>query len=146
MTLDIDRLCRTIAEDAADAIIYADREGKIGFWNHGAERLFGFTAAEALGQSLDIIIPETLRTRHWQGFEQTMRTGQSRYGTGDLLAVPGLRKDGTRVSLEFTIVPVRDPTGALAGIAALLRDVTARFNELKALRAAANQSAEGSKR
>jgi PAS domain S-box-containing protein len=136
MTLDIDRLTRTIVTEAPDAVVYADRDGTIGFWNRGAERLFGWTAAEALGQSLDIIIPESLRARHWAGYAATMRIGQSRYGTGDLLAVPGQRKDGTRVSLEFTIVPIRDAAGALVGIAAILRDVTARFEELKALRAA----------
>jgi PAS domain S-box-containing protein len=134
-TLDLDALARTIVAEAADAIVYADRSGTIGWWNRGAERLFGFTADEAIGRRLDIIIPESLRARHWEGYAATMRTGRSRYGAGDLLAVPGVRKDGSRVSLEFTIVPIADPAGGFAGIAALLRDVTARFNELKALRA-----------
>ena len=145
MIPDLDQLARTIVTDAADAIVYADRDGAIGFWNRGAERIFGYTEHEALGQSLDIIIPEALRARHWAGFEATMRTGQSRYGAGDLLAVPGQRKDGTRISLEFTIVPIRDRAGALAGIAALMRDVTTRFNELKALRAEARKQKPESK-
>ncbi len=140
--IELDRLARTILTEAADAIVYAARDGTIGFWNRGAERIFGFSAAEALGQRLDIIIPEGLRARHWAGFDETMRTGQSRYGAGDVLAVPGLRKDGTRISLEFTIVPIRDADGTLAGIAALLRDVTARFNELRALRAARSQESD----
>jgi PAS domain S-box-containing protein len=117
-----------------DAVVYSDAAGAIRFWNAGAERLFGFTAAEAHGASLDIIIPENLRKRHWDGYNQTMRTGQTRYGNGQLLAVPALRKDGSRVSVEFTIVPFKDAAGAMRGIAAVMRDCTARFNELRALR------------
>ena len=75
---------------AADAIIVADADGIIRLWNEGAARIFGFAAAEALGQSLDLIIPEGLRARHWAGFNQTMATGESRYGGGDVLAVPAL--------------------------------------------------------
>jgi PAS domain S-box-containing protein len=129
-----EELAHLILDEAPDAIVYADAEGLIRFWNRGAERIFGFTAVEALGQSLDIIIPERLRARHWDGYRQTMATGRSRYGAGDVLAVPGLRKDGSTVSLEFTVVPVRGPDGRLDGIAAVLRDVTARFEELKRLR------------
>jgi PAS domain S-box-containing protein len=117
-----------------DAIIHANAEGNIQVWNHGAERIFGFTAAEALGQSLDVIIPPGLRDRHWTGFHATMSTGQSRYGAGDLLSVPALRKDGTRISVEFTIVPFKNPTGQIEGICAILRDVTARFEEARALK------------
>lgn len=117
-----------------DAVVYADAQGAIQVWNEGAARIFGFTAAEAIGQSLDMIIPESLRERHWTGFDQTMRTGQSRYGGGDLLSVPALRKDGTRISVEFTIVPFHGADGGMEGIAAVMRDVTARFEELRALR------------
>jgi PAS domain S-box-containing protein len=127
-------LARLILDEAPDAIVFADAEGLIRFWNRGAERIFGFTGAEAVGRSLDIIIPERLRARHWDGYRQTMATGRSRYGEGDVLAVPGLRKDGTQLSIEFTIIPVRDAEGRLDGIAAILRDVTARFEELKRLR------------
>ncbi|MGE0577504.1 PAS domain S-box protein, partial [Reyranella sp.] len=102
-----------------------------------AERIFGFSAAETIGKSLDIIIPEGLRKRHWVGFEQTMQSGSSRYGAGDVLAVPALRKDGTRISVEFTILPFRDRSGRILGVAATLRDVTRRFEEMKALRNAA---------
>ena len=119
---------------AADAIVATDRDGIIRHWNKGAERIFGHGAAEAIGQSLDLIIPEPLRARHWAGYHHVMRTGQSRYGEGDVLAVPGLRKDGSRVSLEFTIAPIRADTGEMIGITAILRDVTARFEEMKALR------------
>nr|WP_302474547.1 PAS domain S-box protein [Roseococcus sp. MDT2-1-1] len=119
---------------ASDAIIVADRDGIIRFWNPGAERIFGLPAAEALGQSLDIIIPEPQRARHWAGFRHVMHTGESRYGAGELLAVPGLRADGGRISLEFTIVPLHAPDGRMEGMAAILRDVTRRFEELRALR------------
>lgn len=129
-----DRLGRVLLESASDAIVYADGEGAIQFWNPGAERIFGFTAAEAVGQSLDIIIPEPQRARHWVGFRHVMATGESRYGHGDLLAVPGLRKDGSRVSLEFTIVPTLNEAGQMQGMMAILRDVTKRFEETRTLR------------
>ncbi len=131
---DVDRFCRTLAEAAADAIVYADAEGEIAFWNKGAERIFGFSQAEAVGKSLDLIIPDNLRQRHWAGYDQTMKSGKTRYGAGDVLAVPALRKDGTRISVEFTIMPFRDDSGRMIGIAAILRDVTKRFEEMKALR------------
>jgi PAS domain S-box-containing protein len=117
-----------------DAIVFADATGVIRLWNRGAERMFGFTEAEAQGQPLDIIIPAGLRDRHWQGFHETMRTGQTRYGDGQILAVPATRKDGTRLSVEFTIVPFTGDDGRITGIAAIMRDVTARFQELQSLR------------
>lgn len=117
-----------------DAIIAADAEGVITYWNAGAERIFGYSAAEARGASLDLIIPERLRERHWQGWHRVMQSGRSRYGADDLLSVPGRRRDGTPLSVEFTIHPVRDRDGALRGIAATLRDVTTRFNETRELR------------
>lgn len=134
MGFDPERFCGELVRTMADAVIYADAEGHIGFWNAGAERIFGFTTTEAIGQSLDIIIPEPHRRRHWEGYDNTMRTGQSRYEAGALLAVPALRKDGTRISVEFTIVPLRDPAGQMTGIAAVMRDVTKKFEEMRALR------------
>ena len=134
MNPDIDQFYRTLVHETSDAIIYADAEGRIAFWNKGAERIFGFAAGEAMGKPLDIIIPENLRKRHWDGYEETVRTGKTRYGAGDLLAVPALRKDGTRISVEFTIVPFRDRRGRILGIAATLRDVTKQFEEMKVLR------------
>jgi len=127
----------TIMESMPDAVIYCDAQGIIQYWNKGAERIFGFDASEATGQSLDMIVPEKLRHRHWEGYEKTMRTGETRYGGGDLLAVPAIRKDGTRISTEFTIVPFRNESGRMIGIAAIMRDITKRFEEMKALRAAA---------
>jgi PAS domain S-box-containing protein len=134
VTESLPALFEAIIREAADAIVYADAAGVIRFWNSGAERIFGYAAAEAVGQSLDLIIPERLRARHWEGFRQVMRTGRSRYGAGDLLAVPAQRKDGARISVEFTIVPLRDAGGRMLGMAAILRDVTQRFNEMKALK------------
>jgi PAS domain S-box-containing protein len=131
--LDGDRFCWTLVHDGPDAVIYADYGGLIRFWNHGAERIFGYSAAETIGSSLDIIIPDHLRGRHWQGYLETVRTGKTRYAEGDVLAVPAVRKDGTRVSIEFTMFPYRDREGNLIGIAAILRDVTKRFEEIKAL-------------
>lgn len=143
MNPDVDRFYRNLARETPDAIVYADAEGMIAFWNKGAERIFGFTEAEAVGKSLDIIIPNALRERHWTGYAETVRSGKTRYGAGDLLAVPALRKDGARISVEFTILPFRDRLGRILGIAATLRDVTKRFDEMKALRAAAHQTTSG---
>jgi PAS domain S-box-containing protein len=97
----IDQFCRTLAHEAPDAIVYADVGGMIRFWNRGAERIFGFSASEVLGKSLDMIIPESMRKRHWDAYLETTRTGNTRYGAGEVLAVPALRKDETRVSIEF---------------------------------------------
>lgn len=127
----------------SDAIVAADRDGVIRFWNPGAERLFGYTRDEALGHSLDLIVPERQRTRHWDGYARVMATGQSRYGEADVLAVPALRKDGGTVSVEFTIVPLRDDAGSLIALAALMRDVTKRFEETRELK---RKLAEATKR
>lgn len=123
-----------LVADCPDAVIYADAAGKIRFWNRSATRIFGYEAIDALGQSLDLIVPERLRARHWEGYERVMAGGESRYGEGDVLAVPAMRKDGSRISIEFTVLPVRDNSGAMLGIAAFLRDTTVRFEELRALR------------
>jgi len=133
-SLNLDTFYRSLVEHAPDAIIYASIGGMIHFWNRGAERIFGFSEEEALGRSLDIIIPENLRQRHWDAYAQTMQTGITQYGAGDVLAVPALRKDGKRVSIEFSILPFKDREGRMLGVAAILRDVSQRFAELKSLR------------
>ncbi len=124
----------TLIAKMPDALIHADTMGMIRVWNDGAVRMFGHTAAEAVGQSLDLIIPAGLRERHWGGYHETMRTGRTQYGEGQTLSVPALRKDGTRLSVAFTIVPFLDKAGAMTGIAAIMRDVTAQFEETRALR------------
>jgi PAS domain S-box-containing protein len=134
MQIDMENFAERLLAGMSEAIIYADAAGSIRYWNKGATRIFGFTGDEAIGQSLDIIVPQGLRDRHWQGYQATMRTGQSRYEEGHLLSVPAIRKDGTRISVEFTIVPFTDDAGRMAGIAAVMRDVTKTFEELRALR------------
>jgi PAS domain S-box-containing protein len=130
----IDFLSNAILSTRSDAIVAADRDGTIQFWNAGAERIFGHTASEAVGRSLDVIIPDRLRNRHWDGYRQNMKTGESRYGEGDVLAVPALRKDGRSISIEFTIMPVKDESGRIIGMGAIIRDVTKRFDEMRALK------------
>jgi len=129
-----DGLAAALLASGSDAIIATDRNGNVTFWNPGAERIFGFSCIEATGQSLDFIIPENLRARHWDGYRHTMTTGESRYGAGDLLSVPALTKNGTRISVEFTIVMLRDERGQPDGTIAVLRDVTKNFAEKLALR------------
>ena len=121
-----DWLCRRIVAESRDAIIFVDRDGRIRLWNAGAQALFGYRAAEMEGQTLDLNIPEALRARHNDGFRRVMATGESRYAA-DLLAVPGLRQDGARISLEFTITLIKDDEGKVLGAAAILRDVTLRW-------------------
>ena len=127
-------LTEAILTTASDAVIATDAEGLITFWNPGAVRIFGFTPEDALGKSLDIIIPDNLRARHWAGYNRVMASGESHYGNGDLLAVPGLTKEGRRISVEFTIMMLRDEAGSMIGTAAILRDVTARFEEVRKLK------------
>jgi PAS domain S-box-containing protein len=127
-------VAQAVLRTRSDAIIAADRDGIICFWNPGAERMFGHVSGEAIGRSLDLIIPERLRQRHWDGFRQTMDTGRSRYGEGDLLSVPALRKDGTTISVEFTIVLLKSEPVGVRGIVAVMRDVTQRFEEMRQLR------------
>ena len=128
------RLGDTILNTTSDAILATDREGVIRFWNRGAARIFGFTAEQAIGASLDLIIPERLRKRHWDGHERVMATGETRYGAGDVLAVPAIAKGGRQISVEFTIILLQDSEQRVSGMAAILRDVTARFEELRQLK------------
>jgi PAS domain S-box-containing protein len=127
-------LAKAIVREAAEAIVVTDPEGIIRLWNHAAERLFGHPAAEAVGQNLDLIIPEKLRDRHWEGYQQTMATGRTRYADS-LLSVPATHRDGRRLSLEFSVALLRDEAGRISGIAAIMREVTDRRNAEKALRA-----------
>lgn len=123
-----DILCRKIVEEVPDAIVFADGEGIIRVWNAGAEAMFGYGASEAVGRTLDLIIPEKMRERHWEGYYKVMETGVTKYGK-EMLAVPGLRKDGTRISLEFSVAMIRREDGSLEGVVAVMRDVTARWQK-----------------
>jgi PAS domain S-box-containing protein len=133
MTPTSSTLAERIVAGMSEAVIVSDPQGVIILWNHGAEAMFGYAAAEALGQSLDLIIPERFRARHWDGYRTVMSTGVTRYGR-ELLAVPAIRKDGTRLSIEFSLALLRDDDGAIAGAAAIVRDVTARWERERASR------------
>jgi len=127
------RLYGQIIEESSDGVLFADRRGVIRVWNSGAERMFGIAAEEAIGQSLDLIIPENLRSRHWEGYFRVMESGDTKYRTG-LLTSPGMRKDGSRISLEFSMSVVRDDNGEVVGCASILRDVTTRWQKEKEMR------------
>ena len=131
--LSFDWLSQQIVKESSDAIMFADLAGSIRLWNKGAEAMFGHSAAEAEGKSLDLIIPENLRGRHWEGYHKVMASGVTRYDT-ELLSAPGICKDGSRLSLEFSMVIVRDANGAVQGIGAIIRDVTARWQKEKAMK------------
>ena len=116
-----------------DAVVVADPEGAITVWNPAAERIFGFTATDALGQTLDLITPERHRRRHWDGYAKTMRTGTTRYGA-ETLRVPAIHKDGRQLSIAFTVGMIRDASDRVTGIVAVIRDETERWSEEKRLR------------
>jgi PAS domain S-box-containing protein len=118
---------------AGDAVVAADPKGRIILWNAAAQRIFGFAPDEALGQSLDLIIPERLRDRHWQGYDKVMHSGETRYGA-EVLRVPALRKDGRPISIAFTVTLLKRDDGTVESIVAILRDDTARWNEERALK------------
>ena len=124
---------QAVVTEAPEAIVVTDPDGIVRLWNNGAARIFGFTAADMLGQSLDAIIPEKLRDRHWKGYQQTMLTGYTRYGD-KMLSVPATHRDGHRLSIEFSVALLRDDAGQIAGISAIMRDVSERREAEKALR------------
>lgn len=124
--MDQDWLALAVVREAPEAIVVCDPAGTIVLWNGGAERVFGYPAGEALGRSLDLIIPEKQRPRHWAGFEKTMATGETKYGDS-LLKVPAAHRDGRRLSIEFSVALLRDADGEIAGIAAVIRDATERW-------------------
>ncbi|GJD38979.1 MULTISPECIES: PAS domain S-box protein [Methylobacterium] len=122
-----------LVEAAGDAIVVSDPDGAIVVWNASAERIFGFSSSEALGQSLDLITPERQRQRHWDGYAKTMRTGITRYGT-EVLRVPALHKDGRSLSIAFTVGLLNGPDGSVIGILAIIRDETRRWNDERQMR------------
>jgi len=122
-----------LIQSAGDAIVAAGTDGSILLWNRAAERMFGYTEQEALGHSLDLIIPERFQTRHWEGYRRVMQTGETRYGT-EVLRVPAMHKDGRRLSIAFTVALLYAPTQEIQAIAAIIRDETHRWEEERALR------------
>ena len=117
---------KQLVEAVGDAVMVADASGAIVLWNPASERMFGYTEAEALGKSLDIIIPQRQQQRHWDGYHKTMETGKTRYGN-DTLRVPAVHKDGHTLSIAFTVALLMSPDDKVAGIAAVVRDESARF-------------------
>ncbi|MBI2771202.1 MAG: PAS domain-containing protein [Burkholderiales bacterium] len=116
-----------------DAVMACDAAGAITLWNPACERMFGFTEAEALGKSLDIIIPQRQQQRHWDGYNQTMKSGITKYGN-DVLRVPAVHKDGHTLSIAFTVALLHSPDGKVSSIVAVVRDESARFAEERALK------------
>jgi PAS domain S-box-containing protein len=124
---------KAFVDSAGDAIVAAGPDGSIIVWNRAAERIFGYTETEAMGQSLDLMIPERLRARHWEGYKKVMQTGETRYGA-ELLRVPATHKDGRRLSIAFTVTLLYTPAREVQAIVAIIRDETSRWEEERALR------------
>jgi PAS domain S-box-containing protein len=127
-------LFQAIVEQAPDAFIFADRDGVIQVWNHGAETVFGYAAAEVLGKSLDVIIPERLQHAHWEGFRRAIDTGQTKYGNR-VLTTRSVHKNGSKLYVDLSFGLVRSGGGAVIGALAVGRDCTARYLSERALRA-----------
>jgi PAS domain S-box-containing protein len=126
--------CRELVAAIGDAVVVADASGAITLWNAAAERMFGHTEAEALGQSLDLITPERLRARHWEGYHHSMASGTTKYGAGEMLRVPAIHKDGSTMSIAFTVAMLFDAQHKVDAVVAVIRNETARFNEDRALK------------
>ena len=134
MSVTEEWLATAVVKESPEAIVVTDPAGIIRLWNDGATRIFGYSTTEAMGQNLDIIIPEKLRDRHWKGYFQTMATGYTRYGD-KLLSVPATHRDGQRLSIEFSVALLRDHAGQIVGISAIIREVSERRDAERALRA-----------
>lgn len=125
-----DSVYRALIEQSPDAVILADRAGLITHWNMAAEVLFGFTPEEALGESLDIIVPINLREAHWKGFKRSIKTEETRLG-GRSLPTKAMRKDGVAVYVDMSFALIHSEDGELIGAAAYCRDIDARFKQEK---------------
>ena len=126
-------LPQAVLDHAAEAIIFADREGRIQLWNRGAEVLFGYTKAEALGRGLDLIIPEPFRRAHNEGFQRALASGHLRQ-EATVRTTRAVDKFGGRVYVDISFSLVKDPSGAVVGAAAVGRDVTAAWQKMQAQR------------
>lgn len=130
MTTNLD--FAALVNAVGDAVVACDVAGAIVLWNPGAERMFGFSQAEAIGNSLDIIIPERLKARHWEGYHKTMETGHTRYGS-DVLRVPAVNKGGEAMSISFTVAMLNSASGQPEFCVSIIRDETEKFNKDRAL-------------
>lgn len=124
-------LADLVLAQTTDAVVYAGRDGRIAIWNAASEALFGFTAGEALGQSLDLIIPERLRAAHWSGFDAALASGRTRLA-GRPSLTRAVHKDGRKLYVEMTFALVKDDAGAVLGSVAIARDVTERVEKERA--------------
>ncbi|MGA8515058.1 MAG: PAS domain-containing protein [Burkholderiaceae bacterium] len=124
---------KMLVESVGDAVMACDASGAITLWNPSCERMFGFTPVDAMGKSLDLIIPQRQRQRHWEGYHKTMQTGITKYGH-DVLRVPAVHKDGHTLSIAFTVSMLHSTDGKVSQIVAVVRDETARFTEDRSLR------------
>jgi len=127
--LDLNALVGAIG----DAVVVCDAQGRVIVWNPSAERMFGFTEAEALGQRMDMIVPERLRQRHWEGYDKSMETGKTRYAH-DVLRVPAVDKAGRAMSIAFTVFMLYDENGKVTACGSVIRDETDRFAQDRALK------------
>jgi PAS domain S-box-containing protein len=126
--------CEQLVAAIGDAVVVSDANGAIVLWNAAAERMFGYPEAEVLGKSLDVITPERLRARHWEGYNHSMATGTTKYGAGEMLRVPATHRDGSTLSIAFTVAMLFAPDGKVDAVIAVIRDETARFNTDRALK------------
>jgi PAS domain S-box-containing protein len=119
-------LSKLLTEQAPDGVIFADREGIIREWNTAAERIFGYSPGEALGQSLDIIVPERFREAHWRGYKRALEAGETKY-VGQAMPTRSARKDGETIYVELTFAIIKDTAGGVLGALAHARDISERW-------------------
>jgi len=118
------KILEQFIEETPDIILSVDRKGKIAYWNNSAEKIFGYKKGEAVGSSLNIIIPEKLQQRHWEGFNRVMETGKSKYSKRDMLSVPAMTKSGDKIFVEFTITMIKDSDGNIEYCFSIIREKT----------------------
>ena len=124
---------QALVNGVGDGVMASDAQGLITLWNPACERMFGFTQADALGKSLDLIIPQRQQKPHWDGYHKTMETGKTKYGN-DVLRVPAVHKDGHTLSIAFTVSMLHNPDGTVSAIVAVIRDESVKFAQERALK------------
>jgi len=127
-------LARLLVDQTDDGLVFADREGVIRAWSAGAERIFGFPRGEAVGQTLDLIVPERFREAHWRGYDHALETGVTKYA-GQVMPTRSARKDGTTIYVELSFTMIHDDAGAIIGVLGGARDITQRFEREREERA-----------
>lgn len=130
----LDTLASGIVKAIPEAIIYADLEGRVRYWNRGAEEIFGFSADEAMGQSLDLIIPERMRQAHWDGYNKALKLGDTYSGRGSRVTRGLHKEEGRPLYVDMSFAIVKDNSGQVVGSLAVARDATERFTAEKEMR------------